>query len=107
MLVMSKPCYSPGLFSESPGYDHYCGRLVAGLNVLSYEFAVLPPRFDPDSPSMIAGKKLFQDTINYPPNFKSIIPFVFEASTYQLRIMKANVGSQDTHKIFRCKLFTI
>ena len=92
-------------FHQGDGGDHYCGRSVAGLNVLSYDFAVLPPRFDPNlpSPTIDDYRTIIPGYDDYPPSFKGVIPYAVASSIHQLSNMQANV---DSHKIFRCKLFT-
>ena len=94
-------------FHQRDGGNHYCERSVAGLNVLSCNFAVLPPRFDPNfpSPTIDDYRTIIPGYDDYPPYFKGVIPHVVASSIYHLSNLKANVGAKDSHRIFQCKLF--
>ena len=94
---------------HNPYFHQGDGGSVAGRNVLSYDFAVLPPRFDPKLPSLTIDdyRTIIPAFEDYPSNFKGVIPYVVASSIHHLSNLKANVGAKDSHRIFQCKLFVV
>jgi len=94
-------------FHQGDGGDHYCGRSVAGLNVLNYDFASLPPRFNPTlpSPTVEDYRVLISGYDNYPSSFKGVIPYLIAAAIHHLSYGQSRMKVLDTHIIYQSKLW--
>ncbi len=94
-------------FHQGDGGDQYCGRVVAGLNVLSYDFATLPPRFAGLSgPTCDDYNIMITGYDSYPTSFKTVIPYLVASVIHHLSNSDNVRKIPNDHPIFKTLLWS-
>lgn len=90
------------LQDEAAG-DQYCGRTVAGLNIMSAEFAALPPHFPPNSIATETFDSLFP-AFSGDEQFRGVLSLLLASAVHHVPFLRQSFPRR--HKIFSSALFS-
>uniref|UniRef100_A0A7S0EZ13 Uncharacterized protein n=1 Tax=Hanusia phi TaxID=3032 RepID=A0A7S0EZ13_9CRYP len=90
------------------GADQHCGRVLAGLDPSTVDFALLPPHFSREGlreVEAIGWDKFLQCFSEYPLGFRKCVPFFVASIVWHLPTLQE--WFPGTHPVWRARMFNI